>query len=419
MKNYSLATKVSISFGLCLILLLISLFIFKTYQDERELDTFKERQFQSINYLATLYQNSALPNDIDVYFKNFGLSIVDNLDLSKSILENGKVIFQRLSTLGMVFIYKYNNQYYLFLNNNLDVKVLLKSSITTSQNNSIPLSFAVILILLTWVYISTLLSLSPLKSLRQTVRKFASGNMNVECKINRNDEIGELSSEFNKAIKTIRDLLGSRQLFLRMIMHELKTPIGKGRIIAEMINDDLQKVRLRNIFERLEILINEFSKIEQLISKNYSLKKQSYEIRTIFEHSFDMLLLDSEQLDNKLTLKLGRKLLHVEVDLDLMALAFKNLIDNAIKYSENRKVVVKLEDKILSFNNLGNPLKRPISELMQAFITTTKKSYKAEYGLGLGLYIVESILKMHNLALQYKYDKEERNHCFYIDLKTL
>ena len=36
----------------------------------------------------------------------------------------------------------------------------------------------------------------------------------------------------------------SRQLFLRTIMHELKTPIGKGRIVSEMIEDDTQKEQI-------------------------------------------------------------------------------------------------------------------------------------------------------------------------------
>lgn len=50
-------------------------------------------------------------------------------------------------------------------------------------------------------------------------------------------------------------------------MHELKTPIGKGRIISEMIKEDRQKERLIAIFLRMDSLINEFAKIENLFSK--------------------------------------------------------------------------------------------------------------------------------------------------------
>ncbi|MFV0481224.1 MAG: ArsS family sensor histidine kinase [Campylobacteraceae bacterium] len=415
MKNYSLSTKVHISFGLCILLLFISLLTFSRYQNEREMEKFKERHFQAINYLATLYQNHTPPKDIEVYFKNFGLQIIENKDLAKYVLESGEIVFQRPSNLGMVSVFLFNDKYYIFLSN-VAVQVLLESQAKVPNTNSAIMLTGVVFLLLAWVYISTLRSIHPLTTLRQVVRKFANGNMDVECKSDRDDEIGELSNEFDKAIKTIRDLLRSRQLFLRTIMHELKTPIGKGRIVTEMISDDLQKNRLRSIFERLELLINEFSKIEQLISKNYSLNKQNYELGTVFEQAFDILFLDPEQLEKKVSLNLGKKRLHVNADLDLLALAFKNLIDNAIKYSTDSHVKIVLEGKKLSFLNKGEPFTRKVEELKQAFVTTATKQNSGDtaMGLGLGLYIIESILKMHNLKLEYEYI--DGQHCFYINL---
>ena len=61
--------------------------------------------------------------------------------------------------------------------------------------------------------------------------------------LNADDEIANVAIEFNNAVCKIRELIRSRQLFLRTIMHELKTPIGKGRIISEMVQDEMQKSR--------------------------------------------------------------------------------------------------------------------------------------------------------------------------------
>lgn len=49
----------------------------------------------------------------------------------------------------------------------------------------------------------------------------------------------------------------ARSLFLRNIIHELKTPIMKGSLISE----DLEQTRLGQIFERMNYLLDEFSKI--------------------------------------------------------------------------------------------------------------------------------------------------------------
>ena len=121
------------------------------------------------------------------------------------------------------------------------------------------------------MYVSIFKSIAPLKTLSSQIRKFACGDLEIECKSNSNDEIGEVANEFDRAVKKIHDLINSKQLFLRTIMHELKTPIGKGRIVAEMLEDATAKKRLVGVFARLDLLISEFSKIEQITSKRYDL----------------------------------------------------------------------------------------------------------------------------------------------------
>lgn len=416
MKNYSLGTKVTVFFGFCVFLLFISMFTFGKLENEKELEKFKDRHFQAVSLLSSMYKSNTPPDSIKSYFSKFGLKTVENVDLAKYVLTNGVIVFQRLSDLGMVTIYQYNKKYYLFLENDVNIKVLLESTSKIPNSQNIIWLFTIAFILLTWAYLSTLSSIAPLKKLRQTVRRFASGDLYAECKSDRNDDIGELSNEFDKAVRTIRDLVTSRQLFLRTIMHELKTPIGKGRILTEMVKDDIQQQRFKSIFERLEVLIDGFSKMEQILSKNYQLIKQDHSITEILENAFETLLLEPEQLKKRVEVDLGKKSLHLNADIDVMTLAFKNLIDNALKYSSDKKVSITLTNNTIIFSNKGEQLKRSMSELMQPFITTAKKEHD-QTGLGLGLYIVENILKTHQLDLKYKYKDE--THYFYINLSKL
>jgi two-component system OmpR family sensor kinase len=370
----------------------------------------KERQLQSINYIFILYRNNLSPHGINEYFSNFGLKKVKNINLKRSVLENGVIVFQKKSDLGIFSSIRYNDRYYLYIDN-LVSDILLESKYIKKTNDNIWIIFAIALAILISIYISILKSIAPLKELSIQIKKFASGDMQIDCKSDKDDEIAEVANEFDKAASKLRDLIHSRQLFLRAIMHELKTPIGKGRIVSEMLSDEKAKKRLISIFERLDLLINEFSKIEQIVSKNYSLKFQKFRIIDIVESAIDMLMLEDE-----------KKSLHVEVDIkedamieadfESFALALKNLMDNAIKYADNKKVYITLKEHILCISNKGKELPKPIDEYYKPFVSG---SNKLKDGLGLGLYIVKNIIKLNNFELNYKY--KDGMHRFYIDLR--
>ena len=275
MNRHSLSTKITANFAISLTLLCILFVLLTRFENERNMDSMKQRHFQSINYLFQLYRNDTAPKDIEAYFNYFGLKRVENQNLMNSVLEQGEVVFHRATTLAKFSSIVYNDRYYLFLDNPF-VHILLESQDGKHANDYLWIGFFLALGVLIATYASTLNSINPLKELSLKIGKFASGDMDIECKSDKKDEIAEVANEFDRAVKKIRDLLRSRQLFLRTIMHELKTPIGKGRIVSEMISSEVQKKRLVGVFERLELLINEFSKIEQLVSKSYKVHMEDY-----------------------------------------------------------------------------------------------------------------------------------------------
>jgi len=193
----------------------------------------------------------------------------------------------------------------------------------------------------------------------------------------------------------IRELLQSRQLFLRAIMHELKTPIGKGRLVAEMLPDEKSKARMHSIFERLNLLIDEFAKIEKITSKNFELHLSPYKMSDLLEASIDLLMIETPQryitmhVDEDYTLN---------VDFELFTLVLKNLLDNGIKYSTDKHVTLIIDKHKLQIINKGQALKEPLVNYFKPFHTSKK-------GLGLGLYIVKSILDIHTMTLDYHHEE--------------
>ncbi len=400
MTRNSLNNKITLVFIFSIFLLCMFFVVLLKYQTEKDFEAMKERQLQSINYIFMLYRHNLSPRGVNEYFSNFGLKRVINQNLKSSVIKNGNILFQKNSDLGRFSSMEHNDRYYLYIDNMVS-SMLFKSNYEKKSNSFLWAVFFIAFILLVSMYTSILKSISPLKDLRFQIRKFASGDMNIDCKSDKEDEIAEVANEFDRATSKLRDLIHSRQLFLRTIMHELKTPIGKGRIVSEMIADQKAKNRLISIFERLDLLINEFSKIEQIVSKNYSLQLKEYRLIDIVDSAVDMLMLDSD-----------KKALHIRVDTDLQAivkvdfesfvLAIKNLIDNAIKYGDDKVVHIRAENSTLYIENRAKEALVNIEEYYKPFVSG---SSEIRQGLGLGLYIVKNIVKLNGFNLNYKHVK--------------
>lgn len=401
MNRHSLSSKITFIFAISFVLVCLLFMLLYRFQTDRNLDLMQQRQFQSMNYLLQLYKNKTKPQNIESYFNYFGLKQVQNQNLANSVLEKGEVSFSKQTPIGHFSSILYNERYYLFIKAGTQ-KILLESQDGKNSTDHLWIGFFLALGVLITTYMSIMNSFKPLQHLSKNIRKFASGDMDSEYRSNQKDEIAEVANEFSNAVKKIRHLILSRQLFLRTIMHELKTPIGKGRIVAEMIDDDLQKNRLVNIFERLNLLLNEFSKVEQLVSQSYKLNIKEYPVSSLLEQASDMLMLEYSK--NCVYINIGEDKL-MKADFDLMSLAMKNLLDNAIKHSKNKKVFVTSLPNGLRFSNKGEPLAYSIEHYLVAF-TRDKKSE----GMGLGLYIIKNILEYHGYALEYSY--QDDSHCF-------
>lgn len=395
--KHSLITKISVFFVIAIILVCVLFITFARMQMNRALGSMQANQINAVNNLLELYKRNAPPSDIERYFSSYGLELVKDKNIIQNIITSGKIFFVQDTSIGEFSSVEYNNSLFLNIKNNSFV-VVFESLGTKNLNDPLWVGFLLTMAVLISLYLSIVRSFTPLKKLSKNIKKFAQGNLDVNLAATHSeDEIGQVAQEFNNAIAKIQELIRSRQLFLRTIMHELKTPIGKGRLITEMLDDETQKERLVNVFERLEILINEFAKIEQLLSKSYSLNYQDYHFSLILEQVKDMSMLDNWDELISSDIKCDAV---ISVDFGLFALAIKNLIDNALKYSSDKKVRIICDENKVSVANRGAALAKSFEHYKQAFIRN--KDEKAT-GMGLGLYIIDKICELHKFRFEYNY----------------
>ncbi|MDD2789361.1 MAG: ArsS family sensor histidine kinase [Sulfurimonas sp.] len=259
---------------------------------------------------------------------------------------------------------------------------------------SIVIYLAILLIFL-FFYLSIINKLKPLKKLNKIVANFGDEEFDFEFLTRDEDEISKLMNEFSASAKKLKSIKESRNIFIRNVMHELKTPITKGKFLIHLPQSDANIDAMQKVFYRLEALINEFAAIEELIAAKKELQKQEYSLEDLVDNAADILMCDEEEVMKAF------ENIKLHVDFDLFSIALKNLLDNGIKYSSDKRVIVKSDNGVIIVENLSAPLAYPLENYFEPFFRGD--DVKSNQSFGLGLYIVKHILDAHHMHLIYEH----------------
>jgi two-component system OmpR family sensor kinase len=317
-------------------------------------------------------------------------SIDASLMLSQKGLYTKKVITDLKATM-----LEFNKKIYFNIESPSSSVLILDEDLKPYKYWNVAYAYLMIIAVLSFSFILILQKLRPLIRLRKKIALYGNGDMNVSFKTKGYDEISLISNELESTREKINTILESRTLFLRNIMHELKTPIAKGTIATQMLESQKQKDRFCSIFGRLESLINEFALIEEVTSLGDKAEFKEYRLVDIIDGAIDMAMIEKSSID-------------VEVDAThkisanyrLYTTAIKNMIDNGIKYSTDAHVRILVKNNELCFESKGACIAHPL----QYYIEPFTKDNPSKNSFGLGLYLVDSILKAHGQVLAHEYD---------------
>ena len=326
---------------------------------------------------------------------DFKMPEITNERQKEEILANATVLEEISADIGSSAIMIYQNHHYLKVQHVDKILLLKDNDYQPYRYDIIKIIFLLVAIILLAAYVFVIRKLKPLRKLKRQIAKFAAGEIDeVQNVSSGNDEISEVAEAFYDAVSQIKSLNASRKLFLRNIMHELKTPITKGRLAAEMIEKSKNQERLVSVFIKLENLINEFAAVEQVTSNIALNNTKICRIDDIIDEALDIAMVDPGQVTiSKL------EDVNLNADFKLLAIAAKNMIDNALKYSPNKHVNITITRESIKFINEGERLSKELRHYVEPFT----KGESAQKSFGLGLYIVENIIKAHKLTLSYEY----------------
>ncbi len=322
-----------------------------------------------------------------VGFKSFNTSLM--------ISDKGMYTKNTVSNLRATML-QYKRKIYFYIETPNGEILIRDNKLEPYSYINILYTYMTIFLVISFSFILVLQKLRPLIRLRKKIVLYGEGNMNVSFKTRSEDEIGSVANELENARQKINNMLESRTLFLRNLMHELKTPIAKGTIATQMLDSLKQRERFTSIFRRLEALVNEFAMIEEVTSLNDKKDFSEYRLVDIIDGAIDMAMVD-------------RKHVSIDVPADfklhanyrLYTTAIKNMIDNAMKYSIDAHIRIVVNDKNeLCFESKGACLQHPL----QYYIEPFTKENPSKNSFGLGLYLVDSILKAHGQVLAHEYE---------------
>ncbi len=396
MKNVSIFTFVRTIFAIAIVAVVVAFIFFVQWDRERFFSEQRQKYTLISDLFLTGFELSPDPKQLQTLYRRFHVTPITSRDEKLDIISHAATRYLKESYFGRVRIFELKGTYYIYIQK-FGYNLMLKD--TQSQNYDIAIAllfFAAILGMLLFVYLSFVRKLAPLRRLDLQIRRFAQGDLQAHVDKLSDDEIGKIADSFNRAIDYINQLIASKNLFMRNMMHELKTPITKGRIVAQMVEEEENRAALIRAFERMNEIISELAQVEKVTSHIQQIAPKRVLLGRIVADAKRQLLL-REEGEEHVVEEYGDFML--EVDPQLFTTVIKNLIDNAIKFSPDHTVKIVAEEGEIDILSRGAPLSHPLEYYTEPFAQEQKRAS----GFGLGLYIVKSILDAHDFGFTYRH----------------
>lgn len=249
-----------------------------------------------------------------------------------------------------------------------------------------------------------------LNLMSETAKSIAKGDFSKRIPIMSDNEIGELSITFNNMTNHLAQLEQMRRSFIGNVSHELKTPMTIiagfiDGIIDGTIGEDKRDYYLKTVsteVKRLSRVVESTLNLAKLDAGEIKINPTKFSVSKAI---VDVVLSREQQIAEKNIEVLGlERLIDTEIsaDYDMIYQVIYNLIDNAVKFTEDGGTItfdmIKTTNNIqFSIKNTGKGISNEgINHIFERFYKEDKsRSYHAN-SAGLGLFIVKSIIDIHN-----------------------
>lgn len=190
------------------------------------------------------------------------------------------------------------------------------------------------------------------------------------------------------------------------LAHNLKTPLfvisGNAENLLALTKSTEQKDYAKTILNQVEVMderVRKMFELSRMESGVYKLSIESFNFSEIIRAVVnDYSGYDKEFVFDCISDK------HIQADKSLMATVVENLIDNAVRYSEDDKIKVSFDGKVFSVSNsCGYLSKKDIKRIFKPYYRHPEN--KQKQGNGIGLSVVRKIIKLHKYKMKASIQK--------------
>lgn len=260
------------------------------------------------------------------------------------------------------------------------------------------------------VYIMTYRLVRPLRQMAAATRRFGEGDFSYRITVSGKDEVAELATALNNMAISLSSVEDMRRSFVANVSHELKTPMTTiagfiDGILDGTIPPDKQSHYLKIISDevkRLSRLVRSMLDLSRIDAGQLRINRVNFDLMDV---TYSTLLSFEQRLDDKRITITGLDecdYTMVSADFDLIGQVIYNLIDNAVKFTnETGTIDIRFgrQDGRITYSvrNSGAGIPRQeMPHIFERFYKSDKSRSLDKSGVGLGLYIVKTVINLHH-----------------------
>ena len=294
--------------------------------------------------------------------------------------------------------------------NSIDGVVVMNfslNSVNTLYDSMQSIAITLVLVLgLIILVISVLYSgqvVMPMKEVAGSIAMISSGDFNETMQITGYSEAEDISDKFNSMLSVLQNLEDARQEFVSNVSHELKTPIGQENVPVELYQEFM--VDINEELERMNKIINDLLTLVKMDKNASEVNISEVNINEFLEAILKQLQPIADKRNIEMIFESVRSVT-AQVDEVKLAMAFRNLIENAIKYNYDNgwvRVSLNADHKFfylkVSDSGVGIPEELQDS-IFERFYRVDKARSRETGGNGLGLAITRNAILLHRGSIK-------------------
>ncbi|MDZ7612085.1 MAG: ATP-binding protein [Candidatus Moranbacteria bacterium] len=247
-----------------------------------------------------------------------------------------------------------------------------------------------------------------------------------------NHELKDTNVKLSEAYKKLRQLDEAKNEFISIASHQLRTPLTsiKGFIsmimegdygeYSEKIGNALRKIYISN--ERLIKLVNDLLSISRIEAGRFTFNFRKNNLPQMVSKIMDTFELEAKEKNLRLTYHPPEKEMEDFVfDKEKLQEVISNLIDNAVKYTQEGKVEVSVKDNPekarITVSDSGRGMAgNELEAVFEKFRRGSKSTSVDTEGTGLGLYVCQKIVTAHQGKIWAESDGPGKGSRFIVEI---